>query len=143
MTDEKPEPQTQPPPQECPSGPPGEAPAKASALDALFLTPEEAAAAEAAKQVQAPKPVFDNPPDPEEEEPEEAAPLLAEEVEKICKAIDRLARKGLNLRAVIALLHDSNPTIPKKHIKTILEGLRELPAIYGRDLRSTDPLRRS
>jgi hypothetical protein len=77
-------------------------------------------------------PVGEVPPEPPPEEPD--GPLLAEEVAKIEKAIDRLARRGLNLRAVIALLHDANPSIPKKHIKRVLEGLRELPALYGREV---------
>jgi hypothetical protein len=103
--------------------------AKGSPFDCLFVTPEEAGRGGELPKV----PVSpDVPPEQGPEEPEEAeVAILAEEVSKICKAIDRLAKKGLNMRAVIALLHDSNPTIPKKHIKTVLEGLRELPAIYG------------
>lgn len=107
-----------------------------SPFDELMITPEEAA-----KRPQLPTSPQAN--EPEQELEVEDSPILAEEVEKICKAMDRLARKGLNMKAVIALLHDSNPTIPKKMIKTILESLRELPAIYGRDLRSRDPLKNS
>jgi hypothetical protein len=105
--------------------PPPLASPPASPFDVLMLSPEEAAAREKEReQASASKPL---------EEPEADEPvLLTEVVDKICKAIDRLARKGLNFRAVVALLHDANPTIPKKQIKAILESLRELPAIYGR-----------
>ena len=96
-------------------------------LDSLFISPEEAQKIEAERASIVPAS-----PEPELSEEEDSEELLPEQVDRICKAVDRLARKGLNSRAVIALLHDANPTIPKKHIKAVLEGLRELPAIYGR-----------
>lgn len=121
MDDPKPTPL--PPPQEgSETGTPPPAPPASDPFAALMVTPEEAA--ELAKRTPAVQ--------PEEASPEEDPVLLTEVVEKICGAIDRLARKGLNFRAVVALLHDANPTIPKKQIKAILESLRELPAIYGR-----------
>jgi hypothetical protein len=127
-----------------PSAPEPEAPseAKEGPFDSLMITPEEAAQRQAESEKVAPSAIVTSEPAPEEPEQDDG-PILSEEVSKICKAIDRLARKGLNLKAVIALLHDSNPTISKKAIKTVLEGLRELPAIYGKDLRSSNPLKNS
>lgn len=95
-------------------------------LDVLFVAP--------ADNINAPQeaPAVAMP----QEAPSEATPeLLATEVDRIVKAIERLARRGLNLKAVIALLHDANPAIPKKSIKAVLESLRELPAVYGADRR--------
>jgi hypothetical protein len=119
---------------------PAEAEKKGSPFDCLMVTSEEAARHEEARAAN--EPVVGTSEAEEEPEAEEGT-LLTEEVTKICKAIERLAKRGLNMRAVIALLHDSNPTISKKHIKTVLEGLRELPAIYGKDPRSPDPFKKS
>jgi len=103
--------------------------AKQSPFDCLMVTAEEADRIAKIQRVETPADALA---EPEQEDPEEdSGTILVEEVAKICKAIERLAKRGLNMRAVIALLHDSNPTIPKKHIKTVLEGLRELPVIYG------------
>lgn len=103
------------------------APAPPSPLDVLLISPEEAER-RARTQAEAETPAAP--------EAAEAPDLLAVEIERIVKAIERLSRKGLNLRAVIALLHDANPSIPKKSIKAVLESLRELPAIYGREQKS-------
>lgn len=114
---------------EAPVGSQPVEPTKPSPLDALFISPEEAQRIEVDRSTESSSPE----PEPQQTEPEEQEEtLLPEQVEQICKAIDRLGRKGLNLRAVVALLHDATPSIPKKHIKAVLEGLRELPAIYGR-----------
>lgn len=112
-----------PTPQPTPEGPASEEKPR-SPFDTLMVSPEEAKKLEEMR----PTTVI---PEESEPEPEEEGNILPEQVERICEAIDRLARKGLNLRAVIALLHDAHPSIPKKHIKAVLEGLRELPAIYG------------
>ena len=106
-----------------------------SAFDPLFVSPEEAArlqfaaVADRIRREGSPLPIA---PDLEEKE-EDAGELLSEAIGRITKAMEKLSKKGLNMRAVIALLHDANPSIPKKQIKAVLEGLRELPAIYGRD----------
>lgn len=110
-------------PQPIPEGAPPEG-KPSSPLDSLMVSPEEAKKMEELRATA-------GAPAELEPEPEDEGALLPEQVERICEAIDRLARKGLNLRAVIALLHDAHPSIPKKHIKAVLEGLRELPAIYG------------
>ena len=73
-----------------------------------------------------------------EPEVKDEGDILPEQVEKICEAVDRLGRRGLNLRAVIALLHDAHPSVPKKHIKIVLEGLRELPMLYGKPRKSKE-----
>lgn len=81
-------------------------------------------------------------PEKEDEEQEDEQELLSEAVGRITVALERLAKKGLNMRAVVALLHDANPKLSKKQIKAVLETLRELPAIYGRDLKDKNPLRK-
>jgi hypothetical protein len=121
--DAQPEPQppaTEAVPEPAPSVEPGP-------FDSLIISPEEAKKIEEQRATAAAV-------EPEEvcPEEEEDVTLLPEQIERICKAMDRLARKGLNLRAIVALLHDAHPAIPKKHIKAVLEGLRELPAIYGK-----------
>ncbi len=110
-------------PQPIPESPASEE-KPAGPFDSLMVSPEEAKRLE---DLRASTEILPEP----EPEPEDEGNILPEQVERICMAIDRLARKGLNLRAVIALLHDAHPSIPKKHIKAILEGLRELPMIYG------------
>jgi len=93
---------------------------KKSPLDSLFISPEEAS--KRTCQTLGEVPVTVTPELP-----------LTEAVHRIEQAMEALSRRGLNLRAVVALIHDSNPSIPKKSIKRILESLRELPALYGKE----------
>lgn len=114
-------------------------------FDPLFVTPERAAELEATRgknPEQKEEPAPPGIPDKQDEEDEDHGELLSEAVTRITVAIERLAKKGLNLRAVVALIHDANPKLSKKQIKGVLEALRELPAIYGRDTRSPHPLRK-
>lgn len=99
-------------------------------FDSLFVSPAEAERLKAEREAQ---PVVEVPPKPEEKDEPEEGEILAEAVKKIGRALEKLGRRGLNMRGVIALLHDANPAISKKAIKAVLEGLRELPAIYGQD----------
>lgn len=123
---------------------------EASVFDPLFspaTTPVgEPAAAEVAKVAHpagpdGPSPSRETcPGEPEEED--ECPVLLSDQVDRIVKALDRLSRKGLNLRAVAALLHDANPSISKKAIRMVFEALLKLPDLYARDPKSKDILRR-
>jgi hypothetical protein len=110
----------------------------APALDQLFISPEEALQKKAHELELHPE----TPPEiePVDDLEEDQGLLLSEEVNKITKALDRLSRKGLNMKAVITLLHASNPTISKKTLKIVLDGIRKLPDIYGKGSNSTDPL---
>lgn len=113
-----------PKPEPTPEGtPPPEKPS--SPFDCLMVSPEEAERMEKMREAA-------RPPEEPESPVKDEGDILPEQVEKICEAIDRLGRRGLNLRAVGALLHDAHPSVPKKHIKIVLEGLRELPALYGK-----------
>ena len=114
-----------PSPEAAPPGVPGSGP-----FDPLFVSPEEAARLKAERDSH---PVVEVPQKPEDKDEPEEGEILAEAVKKIGRALEKLGRRGLNMRGVIALLHDANPAISKKAIKAVLEGLRELPAIYGQD----------
>lgn len=107
-----------------------------SAFDELFIKPGEEVAGQKPEGMEKPAEPEESPPEelpPEELPPEVEGPnLLAEAVDKIWKAVERLAKVGLNLRAVVVLLHDANPSIPKKQIIAVLESLKELPKLYGK-----------
>lgn len=76
--------------------------------------------------------------DPVPSEPEEpiseekVGEMFSAEMGRVVAALDLLAKRGLNQAAVIALIHDAEPKIPKSTIVTVLKTLRQLPDLYGR-----------
>lgn len=99
-------------------------PAANSAFDPLFVDPSTV------------KPVEPEAAAPEEpEEPvteEKVGEMFSAEMGRVVAALDLLARRGLNQSAVIALIHDAEPKIPKSTIAAVLKAFRQLPEIYGR-----------
>lgn len=57
--------------------------------------------------------------------------VLATAIENIGAAAKALRASGLNEKGIIALLHDGTK-LPKRDIKAVLEGLRQLQAWYCR-----------
>lgn len=116
---------------------PDESPAQAvpeapvgSAFDPLFVDPDKVPA-----QAAPVEPPQEPAAEPETEEPvseEEIGEMFSSEMDKVIQALNRLAARGLNQVAVIALIHDAEPKIPKSTITTVLKTLRQLPDIYGR-----------
>lgn len=103
-------------------------PSKPSAFDPLFVDPDKV------PQQSAPADLPQEPPS-EPEEPiseEEVGEMFSSEIDKVVQALNRLALRGLNQAAVIALIHDAEPKIPKSTIGTVLRTLRQLPDLYGR-----------
>lgn len=132
----------------CPSAPPQPSPeGAASVFDPLFSQAAGGVAEPAVTEVADPAGPAEPPAaqDTASQEPaeEDGCPvLLSDQVDRIVNAIDRLSRKGLNLKGVVALLHDANPSISKKSVRLVFEALLRLPELYARDPKSKDILRR-
>lgn len=62
-------------------------------------------------------------------DPPESKEVLAEAIVKIGKAAQQLRDSGLNEEAIIILLHHKT-RVGMGHIKSVLEGLRQLEAWY-------------
>ena len=131
-----------------PDAPPAEAqnptePAKSSPFDPLFVDKDKI------PQQSVPTPLPQEPlPIPEEpaRQPEESVTeeqvgkMFSAEMDRVVEALNKLARQGLNPAAVIALIHDAEPKIPKSTIATVLKTLRQLPDLYGREGPGRKPL---
>lgn len=62
-------------------------------------------------------------------DPPETKEILAESIVKLGEAHDKLARSGLNRKAIILLLHDATK-VPKRQIELILEAIPRLRGWY-------------
>lgn len=103
-------------------------PTKPSVFDSLFV--DEASESVLPKPVEPPA---ESPQEPEEPVTEEkVGEMLSVEMGRVVAALDLLAKRGLNQVAVIALIHDAEPKIPKSTILAVLKTLRMLPDLYGR-----------
>lgn len=121
------------PPAQVPSEP-----SPASPFDPLFVDPDKA------PQQSAPSEPPQEPAAERETEEtvseEKVGEMFSSEIDKIVQALNRLAQRGLNPAAVIALIHDAEPKIPKSTIATVLKTLRQLPDLYGRKRPGRKPL---
>lgn len=116
-----------------PDAPPAEAQVPAepvapkSPFDPLFVSPP------ADKPLEQPVPAPEEPEEPEESIPEEkVGEMFSAEMGRVVEALDKLSKRGLNQMAVIALIHDAEPKIPKSTIAAVLRAFRQLPDLYGR-----------
>jgi len=113
-----------------------EVPEKGSAFDPLFVDPGKPS-----PQPEPSEPLQEPVAEAEESISEaEVGEMFSSEIDKIVQALNRLALRGLNPAAVIALIHDAEPKIPKSTISTVLKTLRQLPDIYGRKRSGRKPL---
>jgi hypothetical protein len=101
-----------------------EQPAVSSPFDPLFVDKPPVPAPEG------PAAASEEPEEPVTEE--QVGEMFSAEIGRVVAALDLLARRGLNQAAVIALIHDAEPKIPKSTILKVLKTLRQLPDLYGR-----------